>query len=355
MEYTTLEDIRDQVMDACLTMVIGGSDTGKTTLIARLAQEIVAAGERCAVIDADVGQSNIGPPTTIGLGEFRSGIESLSQIDAHAIYFVGSPSPVGHLLPSVTGTRKMVDKARESGFQRILIDTTGLIHGALGEALKGHKAELVGPDLIVVLQREQECAHLIRRIRTVASGTVAVLRPADHVRTRSFAERKDFRERSLQAYFSRSTEIRLDCRKLLFAGSPLFLGQPLAEKHRYQRILGVPIAWAEQIQNEVLLVIDHALPEPERLAAAGLDCWKIVLHSSEEFRNVLAGLYDQAKECFSLGVVKDIDFSTQHLVVSVAENKAVVQGIQFSRFEVSRSESGCLELKKRRSSQGQAL
>ena len=47
-------------------VVVGAIDVGKTTFCALLASQGVEAGIPTAVVDADMGQSEIGPPTTIG-------------------------------------------------------------------------------------------------------------------------------------------------------------------------------------------------------------------------------------------------------------------------------------------------
>ncbi|MGC8973282.1 MAG: Clp1/GlmU family protein, partial [Thermoproteus sp.] len=48
-----------------VTVVIGAIDVGKSTMTAVLANKALSRGLRVAVIDADVGQNDIGPPTTI--------------------------------------------------------------------------------------------------------------------------------------------------------------------------------------------------------------------------------------------------------------------------------------------------
>ena len=46
--------------------LIGGLDTGKTTLSAMMIRAALAAGRTAAYLDADLGQKTVGPPTTIG-------------------------------------------------------------------------------------------------------------------------------------------------------------------------------------------------------------------------------------------------------------------------------------------------
>src|SRR5918999_822328 len=62
----------ERALDVAVTMVIGEGDTGKTTLVTALANALVERGFRVAVLDADLGQSEIGPPTTIGLGRWTT-------------------------------------------------------------------------------------------------------------------------------------------------------------------------------------------------------------------------------------------------------------------------------------------
>lgn len=46
-------------------LVLGAADSGKTSLVEALARTECRAGKPVCVIDSDVGQSHIGPPTTV--------------------------------------------------------------------------------------------------------------------------------------------------------------------------------------------------------------------------------------------------------------------------------------------------
>ena len=48
-----------------ICLILGGSDTGKTTLAAALTK-LLAKHQPVGIVDADIGQSHIGPPTTAG-------------------------------------------------------------------------------------------------------------------------------------------------------------------------------------------------------------------------------------------------------------------------------------------------
>ncbi len=128
-------------------MVIGASDTGKSTLARYLYQELCRAGRRAAYLDGDVGQSTLGLPTTMTVAlSSRPGDERFDPHGPRASYFVGSTTPRGHMLPMVVGAYRLQQKALSLGAEAVVVDTTGLVDPADGgRALKQWKIELLAP------------------------------------------------------------------------------------------------------------------------------------------------------------------------------------------------------------------
>jgi polynucleotide 5'-hydroxyl-kinase GRC3/NOL9 len=104
-------------------LVIGGSAVGKSSFCRYLTQSLLARQAEVAFVDADVGQSNLGPPTAVTLGYPTSPVD-FSTVPAAAYYFVGSTGPIGRFLPLVIGTANL---AREARGAFVIIDTTGLV------------------------------------------------------------------------------------------------------------------------------------------------------------------------------------------------------------------------------------
>ena len=77
----------DAATAARVTLVIGVVDAGKTTLVTRLAAALASPGDLVGVVDADLGQSDIGPPTTVGLGLVHGAIDRLDQAEVVAEFF----------------------------------------------------------------------------------------------------------------------------------------------------------------------------------------------------------------------------------------------------------------------------
>ncbi len=157
-----------------VVMLVGSLDTGKTTMARQILQAAVAADKTAAYVDADVGQTTVGPPACVGLKWIR-GPADLDELErADQLQFVGSTSPNRLVLPHVVATATLTSRARD-GADLVVIDTTGTVSGVVGETLKYHKMELCRPDRVVALQRGSEMEPIVGMLKRFFSAEVSVL------------------------------------------------------------------------------------------------------------------------------------------------------------------------------------
>lgn len=277
-------DLLEAALQARVIFIMGQKDTGKTTLTRRLANALFRRGYSVGIIDADVGQSDIGPPTTIGFGIITSALKNLKDVTLQHFYFVGSISPTGHLLPMVVGTRKMLDKALACGIQKILIDTTGLVSGQLGRVLKTHKIEMVEPDLIICLQKNRECEHLLNVYTAFQKPAIFRCRPDKSCREKTSSTRQTHREKIFQRYFSQAHDITYSLTDIGISNFP-------------------PIKYIKNMTND-------------------------------EFRNFLLGILNENGECFALGILRTIDIQNKTATLHTSATPQEIKGIKFSRYKM---------------------
>ncbi|MFP4589603.1 MAG: Clp1/GlmU family protein [Candidatus Acetothermia bacterium] len=177
------QDLLKKIGDSDLILVLGGVDTGKTTLIKGLQNQL--GGE---VIDSDVGQSSIGPPALVSRGTFRDGL-----INAN---FVGDLTPRGNLIQVMTGIAKMAYKSTSP----CVVDTDGWIEGEGAQLYKCELIDLLEPDILILLEREDE----LEGFRTNLSASHLIRLPAQNRGTKSAGERATNRTRSFKYYFYRA-------------------------------------------------------------------------------------------------------------------------------------------------------
>lgn len=186
-------------------MVIGDSDTGKSTVARYLFQRLTRQGCRAAYLDLDVGQSCLGLPTTLNLG--LAGAEGKGEFPPQGEgvgFFVGATTPRGHMLPVVVGAHRLRERGRRLGATAIVVDTTGLVDKAQGgKALKQWKIELLAPELVVGLQHGRELEPILWPLRRDGRVRVVDLPVSPHVRPRSRQARIEHRRERLARYFDR--------------------------------------------------------------------------------------------------------------------------------------------------------
>jgi polynucleotide 5'-hydroxyl-kinase GRC3/NOL9 len=115
-------------------IVIGGSDTGKTTLCRWLLTKLPQQA-RPALVDSDIGQSTVGPPSCIGW-RFAGATD-------YQFSFTGDITPAINPTATLAGTVKAVTAAEAAGARIVLLDTSGYLGGRGGFELKSGKFELL--------------------------------------------------------------------------------------------------------------------------------------------------------------------------------------------------------------------
>lgn len=188
-------------------MAVGAADTGKSTLLAELAARL-AEDECVGLVDADIGQSHLGPPATVSWGRFESGAAGWEGAALHDFYFTGAVSPPGNLLQLLTGAALMTASALNA-CNRVLVDTTGLVAGPAGIVLKQQKLDLLRPDVVVALARGDELAPILKPLELQARPRVLLLPPPPAARTRTPAGRARFRRESFARYFQGASVLTL--------------------------------------------------------------------------------------------------------------------------------------------------
>lgn len=188
-------------------LILGGVDTGKTTLAAALARGL-AQSQPVGIIDADIGQSHIGPPTTVGWAVVDKPEVDFSQLTAKGISFVGDVTPVRHLLQltaAIVQGMRLVSKSAEL----IIIDTPGFIRGPAAAALWWTVQQIVQPDLILAVQRENELSDIIAGLWSLGPQ-LEQIRTSLQIPTKSPQERRRYRESQFSKYFRGSCLHHID-------------------------------------------------------------------------------------------------------------------------------------------------
>ena len=207
--------IAEQLLDRKLRqtgicLILGGVDTGKTTLAATLASLWTSSGP-VGVIDADIGQSHIGPPTTVGWAVVDKPEFDFGQLTPGGISFVGDVTPVGHLLQLTAALAQSVRQVSKIT-ERIIIDTPGFVVGPAASALWWTVQGIVQPDVILAVQKGNELNVVLGGMEHLGSQIERLTSPPP-IPGKSPEVRRRHRQSRFRTYFqnARSYHIDLKC------------------------------------------------------------------------------------------------------------------------------------------------
>ena len=327
-----------------VVLVIGATDTGKSTFCRFLADYALASGLKVACVDADIGQSRIGPPTTVGMKSFTPEKKTGSSADtrqpnpepifddeqirtenrvvfdgsADQLYFVGDVSSSGHFLEILTGIRLMVDSARQTDADFVVIDTTGYIHDPPAVVLKQHKIELIRPNHLICIGRSAELAQITACYTQQEWLDIHYLLPHRNVRLKSSSIRSQYRKDQFDAYFSDSDVQRLCFGQIRGGRTPFFTGRPANEKELkiLSRLTETEVHYAEWRHRTLCLIAPTHFSKATRTYIKNhLSLTRVTVAVPAYFENRLVGLINATGDTYAIGIIEAVDFQKRELSI----------------------------------------
>ncbi len=185
-----------------LVYVIGETDSGKTTLVRELVR-LMTGEVRVAWVDADPGQSLLGPPACVsGAWAGESG--------PYVMRFVGHVSPSGHLLQMLTGVARLIEHFRTEGAESVVVDSCGFVTGGPAVEFQYQMIDLLRPDCLAGLSRRDELDSLLAAFDKRRGIVCRRLPAAGSARRRTAAERREYRDKRFDEYFRSARSYVLD-------------------------------------------------------------------------------------------------------------------------------------------------
>lgn len=321
-----------------VTMLIGGVDTGKTTFARLLVNAGVEAGIPTAIIDADAGQSEVGPPAAISMAMVEHPVELLKELRPRRMYFIGSTTPAGHLLPVVIGIKRMTDEAIARGAQLIVVDTPGLVGGLIGRRLNLYESDLLAPKHIVGIEKKRDLDAILSVLGRIDRHTLHRVQMSSEARSKPRVFRIARRQTQFYEYFRKAERhiIRLD--EITCWGTLFTTGRPVRWQHfrTVERVLKAKVLHAEVVGNGMYIVADC------KPGMAGIEALtdkygnrEFTIVCGSDFTNVLVGLADSKGNIIDLGIIEAIDFKQRHMyVITPSKTVTPVKIVQFGSMRV---------------------
>ncbi len=296
--------------DKGVAIILGAPDSGKTTFARFLVDWLTKKQLSVAMVDADMGQSTLGPPTTIGMSLFKSAPHWLEDIPCRSLHFVGSTSPEKHFISTIVGVKKMTESALGCGAEITLVDTSGLVYGNAGRLLKSQKIDIIKPSHIVAIQESDEIEHLL--LPYIKQNTIKIhrLMTSEDTKTKPKDQRRSYREIKFQEYFRKSMRHRFVLGDIGILGSFLGSGRKLSANDLIflSKTLDANAVHAEIGFEEVLIIVKGGYSKEGivKLKKHFLDR-EIIINELYDFKFLITGLNDEKSNTLGIGIIEEIE------------------------------------------------
>ena len=186
-------------------LVLGKIDSGKSSFCTFLVNKLVNAKCSVAVLDGDLGQSDIGPSATVGYAVTSKPATELYALKLRNAFFVGVTSPIMAIAKTIEALNAMKAEICKRKVDYVVVNTDGWVTGDVAVQYKTALIKELKPDVIVGVQVENELGELMASIE----GTPVILVEASASLSQRTAEkRKKLREMTYARYFK---DAKLKC------------------------------------------------------------------------------------------------------------------------------------------------
>ncbi|MEK6679467.1 MAG: Clp1/GlmU family protein [Nitrospirota bacterium] len=296
--------------DKGVAIILGAPDSGKTTFARFLVDYLTKKQLSVAMVDADMGQSTLGPPTTIGMSVFKSAPHWLEDIPCRSLHFVGSTSPEKHFISTIVGVKKMTESALGHGADITLIDTSGLVYGNAGRLLKSQKIDIINPAHIIAIQESDEIEHLLLPYIKQNAIKIHRLMTSADTKIKSKEQRRSYREIKFQGYFRKSMRHRFVLGSVGILGSFLGSGRKLSANDIIflSKTLDANAVHAEIGFEEVLIIVKGGYSKEGIIKTKRHFLEReIIINELNDFKFLIAGINDEKNNTLGIGIIEEID------------------------------------------------
>ena len=165
-------------------MLVGDTDTGKSTLSLYLANMAIRNGLIPSIIDGDIGQGDLAPPTAIGAAVLSKQLVDLRDVNASQFEFIGGISPIGFESLIAKKLRSILDRIRTSSLANIcIVNTDGYVRNS-GLQYKAMIAEELQPDAVICLGENMELFDRQRQHEAVSYQILSARRSSQVYKSR---------------------------------------------------------------------------------------------------------------------------------------------------------------------------
>jgi len=307
-------------------LVLGTVDSGKSSFCTYLTNKALREKRKVAVLDGDLGQSDIGPPSTVAYSFVAKPLTDLFNLRAKNAFFIGETSPSGATGKVIEGLTSLKKEILANDPELVVINTDGWIEG---ECAVSYKVQLIGelsPDVLFCIQQKDELTPLsnaLEKLRKVLVESPSAIRQRDTERRRSL------RELGYIKYLRNAKVLSLSLNWLKVEGNELFgirkTHMSMNQSSKVYGLLGMRPLHLSEFGDKVYVVIGRRRwIESENIKKVEeFTKKKVIVTRKGDEEGLLTGMYDANRKFLGIGIVQEVDYVRKALKICTPVSEEV--------------------------------
>jgi len=270
------------------------------------------SGRKVALIDGDLGQSDIGPPGTLGLSIIRKPFFDPFNLNPDHMIFIGVTSPYNVTERIIDGLVKLRSKALSMGSDFIIINTDGWIEGSDAIDYKCRLIKNLEPKFTVIIWNNESMKPMMDLLTNTGTKIeILTVNVPKNIRKRDREMRKVIRETLYKKYLKDGKVRSIPLSWIKINGNLEIKGKiDQALKKKVEEIVSNKLLYCENLQDNVILVLKEGVSlsneESARLATELNKPIKIICEGDE--KGLIVALENSEGEMLGIGIICNIDF-----------------------------------------------
>lgn len=301
-----------------IAIVVGTVDSGKTSFCTYLTNKLLQNKQKVAILDGDLGQSDIGAPCTVAYACVTKPVTDLFNLEAENAFFIGVTSPSIAISKAIEGLTSLKREVLNINSDFVVINTDGWVEGEDAVNYKVQLVKEIDSDVIFCIQQKDELTPLLNKLEGFQK---IVVESPPAIKQRSREKRRNLRELGYIKYL-RNAKIQSLPLSWLKIETNEFLGlsathENMKQMKKVYELLGMkPLHFAE-LKDRICLIIGRSrwISEEKIRKLEETFGKKIVVIRKGQEEGLLVGLYNNDRKFLGIGVLREIDYSRKTLKI----------------------------------------
>jgi len=310
-------------------IVLGTVDSGKTSFCTYLLNKLLREKKKVAILDGDLGQSDIGPPCTVAYNFVTKPMTDLFNLEAKNAFFIGVTSPSIAVSKVIEGLTLLKKEILVSNPDFIVVDTDGWIEGEEAVNYKAQLIEKLNPDIIFCIQQKDELTPFLNSLEKFVK---VVVDSPSVIKQRSRERRRNLRELGYTKYLRNAKVQSLPLNWLKIEENGIFgLGgthENTRQARKIYELLGMKPLHLAELKDRIFIVIGRKrwIDEDNIKKVEEFAKKKMIVTRKGEEEDTLIALYNAEKKFLGIGVLKEVDYArkTLKILTPVAKEISIV-------------------------------